>query len=111
MTSAMEALTSDGYTAVSELEGGYRAWDLEYRPDGRKREKGNWADRTSGDTPGLICFIVGSTFLSACTHRPMVPIRHVNRDKGIGDGPLSNLKTGVSCSFSPAYRNCNLFFY
>ena len=45
----MQALLDAGYTAVSELAGGYRSWDLAYRPDGRKRERGNWADKSSGE--------------------------------------------------------------
>ncbi len=45
---AVEALRGAGYTAVSELAGGYKAWDLVIRPDGRRREKGKWADQSSG---------------------------------------------------------------
>lgn len=84
---AVEALLAQGYTAVSELHGGFKvgkklvcpaclpnylqfkgachdmcpfvrapcrghrrqAYDLGYRPDGRKREKGKWADKSSGE--------------------------------------------------------------
>jgi hypothetical protein len=37
------------FTNLSELEGGFTEWDLQYRPDGRRRERGNWADRSSGE--------------------------------------------------------------
>ncbi|KAG1663000.1 hypothetical protein FOA52_000571 [Chlamydomonas sp. UWO 241] len=46
---AVDALRAAGFTSLSELEGGYTEWDLQYRPDGRRREKGNWADRSSGE--------------------------------------------------------------
>jgi len=44
--SAAAALRDAGYTAITELEGGFRAWDLTYRPDGRRRAKGSWAKGT-----------------------------------------------------------------
>ena len=46
---AMELIVAAGYGSVGELADGYVAWDLAYRPDGRRREKGNWADRSSGE--------------------------------------------------------------
>jgi hypothetical protein len=46
---AAAALRDAGFTAVARLEGGYRAWDLAYRPDGRRRAKGNFRDTSSGD--------------------------------------------------------------
>ena len=49
VATAAALLMQEGYTDVSELKGGYGAWDLEYRPDGRRREKGKWADKSSGE--------------------------------------------------------------
>jgi hypothetical protein len=43
---AAAELRDAGYSAVSELDGGFRAWDLAYRPDGRRRAKGSWAKGT-----------------------------------------------------------------
>lgn len=42
-------LTEAGYTDLSELEGGFTAYDLRYRPDGKRREVGNWRDKSSGE--------------------------------------------------------------
>ena len=49
VAAAVEALRAAGYEDVSELGGRYGAWDLAYRPDGRRREKGKWADKSSGE--------------------------------------------------------------
>ena len=46
---AAAALRDAGFAAVARLDGGYRAWDLAYRPDGRRRAKGNFRDTSSGD--------------------------------------------------------------
>ena len=46
---AVRALLEAGYQNISELDGGFNAWDLAYRPDGRRREKGKWADKSSGE--------------------------------------------------------------
>ncbi|KAL4442508.1 hypothetical protein ABPG77_005092 [Micractinium sp. CCAP 211/92] len=49
VAAAARALQAAGYSALSELAGGYRAWDLQYRPDGRRRAKGAFRDKSSGD--------------------------------------------------------------
>lgn len=46
---AVASLIEAGYTDVSELGGGFTAYDLSYRPDGRRREKGSWKDKSSGE--------------------------------------------------------------
>ena len=46
---AVKALLEAGYENVAELDGGFNAWDIAYRPDGRQREKGKWADKSSGE--------------------------------------------------------------
>jgi rhodanese-related sulfurtransferase len=43
------ALLENGYSNVAELGGGFTAYDLSYRPDGRRREKGSWKDKSSGE--------------------------------------------------------------
>ena len=48
MAAATRALQGAGYCELSELAGGYRAWDLAYRPDGRRRAKGAFRDKSSG---------------------------------------------------------------
>jgi rhodanese-related sulfurtransferase len=49
---AAAALREAGYASVAELAGGYRSWDLAYRPDGRRRAKGAFRDKSSGEGPG-----------------------------------------------------------
>lgn len=49
VAAAARALQAAGYPTLSELAGGYRAWDLQYRPDGRRRAKGAFRDKSSGD--------------------------------------------------------------
>ncbi|KAL4447796.1 hypothetical protein ABPG75_005015 [Micractinium tetrahymenae] len=49
VAAAARALQAAGYSALSELAGGYRAWDLQYRPDGRRRAKGAFRDKSSGE--------------------------------------------------------------
>lgn len=47
---SLDLLTMMKFTLLALApQGGYRAWDLAYRPDGRKRERGNWADKSSGE--------------------------------------------------------------
>eukprot|EP00887_Chlorella_sp_A99_P002702 scaffold6.g2702.t1 len=48
VAAAARALEGAGYGQLSELEGGFRAWDLAYRPDGRRRAKGAFRDKSSG---------------------------------------------------------------
>lgn len=48
VAAAARALQAAGYPTLSELAGGYRAWDLQYRPDGRRRAKGAFRDKSSG---------------------------------------------------------------
>jgi hypothetical protein len=48
VAAAAAALQSQGYCSLRELAGGYRAWDLQYRPDGRRRAKGAFRDKSSG---------------------------------------------------------------
>ncbi|KAI3427347.1 hypothetical protein D9Q98_010264 [Chlorella vulgaris] len=49
VAAAAAALQSQGYCSLRELAGGYRAWDLQYRPDGRRRAKGAFRDKSSGE--------------------------------------------------------------
>ncbi|GBF91656.1 ribulose bisphosphate carboxylase oxygenase, chloroplastic [Raphidocelis subcapitata] len=46
---AAEALRGAGHGRVFELAGGFRAWDLQLRPDGRPRARGAFVDKTSGE--------------------------------------------------------------
>lgn len=48
VSAAAAALQAAGYRQLAELQGGYRAWDLAYRPDGRRRAKGAFRDKSSG---------------------------------------------------------------
>ncbi|PRW61229.1 ribulose bisphosphate carboxylase oxygenase activase [Chlorella sorokiniana] len=51
VAAAAAALQAAGYpsTHLAELVGGFRAWDLQYRPDGRRRAKGAFRDKSSGE--------------------------------------------------------------
>lgn len=51
VAAAAAALQAAGYPRdrLAELAGGYRAWDLQYRPDGRRRAKGAFRDKSSGE--------------------------------------------------------------
>lgn len=49
VAAAARSLQAAGYSQLSELAGGYRAWDLSYRPDGRRRAKGAFRDKSSGE--------------------------------------------------------------
>lgn len=49
MAAAARELQAAGYTQLSELVGGFRQWDLQYRPDGRPRARGAFRDKSSGE--------------------------------------------------------------
>lgn len=46
---AVQQLLDAGYTRVSELAGGFGAWDECYSPQGKRRQKGAFKDKSSGE--------------------------------------------------------------
>jgi hypothetical protein len=52
VAAAAAELAAAGYHDLAELAGGYRAWDLAYRPDGRRRARGAFRDKSSGEWMG-----------------------------------------------------------